>query len=220
MVTNNNYDSAALEMAKKFEQALSDKPIEEQLAVSIISKNVINGCSWEFIRSNPEIKRNFEAFKASKTCSIQEVTYNHQKKVTGYIIYMQMERLLDLLGPNNCGPLAQKDVQLANKHRQEAAFALTKKIQSGYTGKIGIFCTNDSQTITVSGKAYPAYAVTLKELCAICQKAGYGIVVSGEPRDPQQVLQREDAVLKTLLVAPSSNALFIDIAPMGKQRRR
>ena len=164
MKTNNEVDGRVLEAAKRFEKALADKPVEEQIAVGLISKNVINGCSWEFVNKNAIIKENYEAFKNSNTCSINEVTYNHQKGVTGYLIYIKMDRLLELLGPANCGPLVQKDVEYAEKHRKEAGESLIKKIQKGYSGMIGIYCTNDSQTITVSGKSYPAYAVTLKEL--------------------------------------------------------
>lgn len=217
MKTNNAVSGAQLEAAKAFERALSDKPVEEQLAVGIISKNVLNGCSWELVRMDPQLRRYEKEFAESKTCSLQKVTYNRQQGVQGYLVYIQMSRLLEILGPNNKGPLIASDLEIAKKHREEAGTALIDRIKSGYSGKIGIFCTNDSQTITVSGKTYPAYAVTLKELCMFCDKTGYGIVVGGEPRDPKQVLQREDAVIENLLVAPSSNALFIDIAPMKKR---
>lgn len=217
MKTNNAVSGAQLEAAKAFERALSDKPVEEQLAVGIISKNVLNGCSWELCRMDPQLRRYENEFAQSKTCSLQKITYNRQQGVQGYLVYMQMGRLLELLGPNNKGPLIASDLELARKHREEAGVALIERIKSGYTGKIGIYCTNDTQTITVSGKTFPAYAVTLKELCMFCGKTGYGIVIGGEPRDPQEVLRREDAVIESLLVAPSSNAMFIDIAPMKRR---
>ena len=220
----NNVGGREIDAAKRFEQALAQYPSEVQMAVGLISKNVLNGCSWELCRYTPDIRREYENFRQSKICSIQEVTYNHKSSQSeahpqGYLIYMQMGKLLDILVDKNGGPLRLADVQIANKHRQEAIEALTKRLVSGYKGKIGIFCTNDSQTITINGKALPAYAVTLHELCTICQETGYGIVISGEPRDPQQVIQREDAVIKSLVVAPSSNALLLDVAPMGKRGR-
>lgn len=209
-----NMDSATREAAKRFEQVLSSRPVEEQLCVGLISKNVLNGCSWEFVRANPEIRRNMEAFKKSTVCSVQEVTYNHERGIYGYLIYMKMDYLCKLLGPAMGGPLLDRDLQLASKHREEAKTALIKKIKQGYKGRLGIFCTNDSQAITVDGKTFPAYALTLKEVCTICKQLGYGVVVNKIVRDPMEVLKREDAVLKSLTVAPSSNALFIDIAPM------
>ena len=217
MKTNNAVSNEDYEAARRFQQALESKPVEEQLAVSLIAKNVINGCSWEFVRANPQLRRNKADFDKSPYCSIQEVTYSHSKKIYGYLVYMQMSRLLELLGPQNNGPLSNKDVEIASQHRKEAGEAFIKRLGEGYQGKIGIFCTNDSQTISIQGKTYPAYAVTLKEACSICEQMGYGIVVSGEPRNPQQVLQREDAVLKSLVVAPSSNALFIEVGKMKKR---
>ena len=208
-------DANAMAAAKRFEDALSSKPIEEQIAVGLISKNVLNGCSWEFVRTNPEIRQNLEAFKNSKVCNIQKVTYNHQQGIYGYLVYMKMDHLCNLLGPANNGPLEDRDLQIATQHRQEAIQSLAKKMSTGYKGRIGIFCTNDSQSITVAGKTFPAYAITLKELCTICNQMNYGIVINNVPRKPADILQREDGVIERLTVAPSSNALFIDIAPLA-----
>lgn len=207
-------DANAMAAAKRFEDALSSKPIEEQIAVGLISKNVLNGCSWEFVRTNPEIRQNLDAFKNSKVCNVQKVTYNHQQGIYGYLVYMQMNHLCNLLGPANNGPLEDRDLQIATHHRNEAIQSLAKKIKSGYMGRIGIFCTNDSQSVTVNGKTFPAYAITLKELCTICSQLNYGILINNNVRKPNEVLEREDGVIERLTVAPSSNALFIDIAPL------
>ena len=218
MVTNNEVSASEVEAAKAFEAELGKRPIEEQLAVGLISKNVLNGCSWEFVRSVNDLRRHEEDFRNSKTCSLQAVTYSRREGIYGYLVYMQMGKLLEILDTKNKGPLTSKDIDLANKHRKEAVESLMVLLQKGFQGKIGIYCTNDTQTITVKGTAYKAFAVTLRELCNILLKYGYGVVVSGIPRDPNEVLKREDAIIKSLVVAPSSNALFIDIAPMGKRR--
>lgn len=41
-------------------------------------------------------------------------------------------------------------------------------------------------------------------------------MIGEELRDPGEVLQKEDMVIENLLITPSVNALFIDIAPMKK----
>lgn len=197
-----------------FAEALSTRPAEEQIAASTIAKNILNGCCWEFVRSNPDIKKNLDAFKNSKVCSVQKVVYNRKQGIYGYLVYMQMQALCNLFDESNKGPISAKDLKRACEHREEAKMGLLKKLQKGYSGRIGIFCTNDSQTITVDGKSYPAFAVTLKELCAICSKLGYGLDLGGTVRSPQDVLAREDAVIENLTVAPSSNALFINVAKM------
>lgn len=217
MKTNQVISDTNLEVAMAFERALSDKPVEEQLAASLVAKNVLNGCSWEFCRMDPQLRQYEAEFANSNTCSLQKVTYNRLMGIKGYLLYIKMDRLLDLLGPNNRGPLNVSDLELAKQHRKEARRALIERIKSGYAGKIGIFSTNDSQIITISGKSFPVYAVTLKELCELCEIAGYGIVVGNQTREPKQILEHEDEVIECLLLAPSSNALIIDIAPMKKR---
>lgn len=206
-----------LKTAKAFERALSNKPIEEQLAASIVAKNVLNGCSWEFCRADQQLKEYESEFKKSTTCKLQKVTYNRAMGVTGYLVSIKMERLLELLGPNNKGPLSASEVETAKENHIDSGAALIERIRSGYAGKIAIYHTYDTQTITIQGRTLPAYAMTLKELCVCCKKMGYGIVIGGVPRDPLQVMQREDAVIEALLLAPSSNALFIEIGPMKER---
>lgn len=210
-MSNVNVSQKTLDAAKRYEEMLKNRPVEEQLAVGLISKNVLNGCSWEFVRDNPEIKRCEDEFAKSNVCSLQRVTYNASKGVYGYLIYMQMDHLCNLLGPKMGGPLNERDLAIASKHRQEAQVAFAKKLMNGYEGMVGIFCTNDCQAITVSGVTYPAYAITLKELCIICQKYNYGIELMGRVVAPTDIVKREDAVLKNSVVAPNSNALFISV---------
>lgn len=200
--------------ADQFARNLEKYPPEEQYAVGAISKNILNGCSWEFVRKNSEATSLVSAFQKNPNCSIQEVTYSHKAGVKGYLVYMNLSYLCNLLGKEAPGLLNQRDLILASEHRKEAILSLAKKMQSGYRGKIGIYCTNDSQSITVDAKTFPAYAVSLSELCQVCQRYNYGMLIDGGMRSPAQVMQREDYVLQSLVVAPSSNALFIDIAPM------
>lgn len=213
---SNVNQNAQLEAAsQRFAENLSKYPIEEQLAVNAISKNVLNGCSWEFVRQTTEFKRHLEEFRANPNVSVQEVMYNHQNKTGGYLVYMNLSYLCNILNKEAPGLINAKDLEMASKHREEAVESLYKKMQSkSFRGRIGIFCTNDSQSITVSGKTYPAYAVSLREMLQVAERCGYGVEVAGAVRQPEDVLKREDAVLKSLTVAPSSNAIFIDIAPL------
>ena len=42
----------------------------------------------------------------------------------------------------------------------------------------------------------------------------YGFKVGSSIRSPQEIKSHLDGVIQACIVAPSSNALFIDIAPM------
>lgn len=212
MNTTNN--ASLHERAMQFARNMLKYPDEEQLAVNTISKNVLNGCPWEFVRSTPEFRSLKGAFDANPNVSLQDVTYDHNMGKTGYLVYMDMAYLCNILRKEAPGLIDGNDLARAQKHREEAAKGLIEKMKAGYRGVVGIYCTNDSQTITVSGKTYPAFSVTLRELLQVASKMGYGIVFGKSVRDPQSAMAKEDALLKALVVAPSSNAMFISIAPM------
>ena len=200
--------------AQKFAENISKYPIEEQIAIGVISKNVMNGCSWEFVRHNREVERNLEAFKNNPHVNVQQVTYSHNKGIGGYLVSMDFQYMLELLRKEAPGLFSQEDLNYIAQHRQKALVDLTKLMAGKFRGRIGVYCTNDSSTITKDGKSFPAFAITLVELLQVAQKCGYGIVVDNIPRAPGDVYKRMTAMLKAATVAPSSNALFFDIAPM------
>lgn len=211
---NMNNDMRTQAAAQRFAENLSKYPIEEQIAVGAISKNVLNGCSWEFIRKSKDFLETRDRFKQNPNVSLQEVVYDHHKGVSGFLVCMHMKYLCNLLAKEAPGLIRPEDLQRANKHRQDAILSLYNKMKTGYKGRIGIYCTNDSQSITIQGKTFPAYAVTLLEMLQVADNAGYGVLVNGSVRAPRDVASHEDAVLKALEVAPSGNALFINIGPM------
>ena len=43
-------DERLMAAAQRFADNMEKYPVEEQLAVTLISKNILNGCSWELVR--------------------------------------------------------------------------------------------------------------------------------------------------------------------------
>lgn len=207
-------NEALMAAAQQFATNLEKYPEEEQMAVSLISKNVLNGCSWELTRNNGDIRKMRDKLLENPNTDIKEITYSHSKKITGFLVYMKLDRLVGILQREALGVFDQKALSGALQHRKDAVAACAKLMDKKYRGRIGMFCTNDSKTITVDGRSYPAFALTLSELCSICANKGYGFAVGSTVRTPDEVRAHLDAVLKACIVAPSSNAVFIDIAPM------
>ena len=179
------------------------RSIEEQIAIGLVSKNVLNGCSWEFVRDNKDVRNNEGEFRQSKYCNLI-------KNKTGYIVTITFQRILEILNKEARGLFDKRDLELASKHRQEALVSLDNKMKKGYNGKIGIFCTNDSTSITINGVTYPAYAVTLQELLTVCTRNNYGLMMGGI-RTPNQVAAKAEQVMQILDMAPSGNALLVEI---------
>ena len=209
----NKANSAQRKMEKAFERALGKAPVEEQLAACAITKNLMNGCSWAFC--GEEIKEYESDFAKSRTCRMQQVTYDRETGTMGCLVSMQLGRILELLGPDNGGPLTAKDVEIIEKGREEAGIALIDRLKSGYAGIIAIYHTGSSGSVTINGMTFPAFVLPLQDVCYICSRIGYGIVVGGIPRDPSQVMRREDALIKALMLTPSCDGLLIKVAPMN-----
>lgn len=199
-------EMAIQQAAKRFEASMANYPYEEQIAVGLVAKNLHNGCSWEFVRNNPEVARAAEDFKKSSTCNLVKIK-------NGYIVTITMNRILEILNKEAKGVFSQEELRSASDHRQQAFVALDSKMKKGYNGRIGIFCTNDSTAITIQGKTYPAFAVTFNELITLCIRNNYGLKL-GSLRTPTEASAVADKIIPLLDLAPSGNALLIDIMKM------
>lgn len=214
--TQNNVSKTSQEqLAQQFADNLAkNQPIEMQIAIGLISQNMLRGCSWEFVRHNSDIDANLEAFKNNPSVSAQKITYSRSPLQTGYLVYVRLDEALRVFEQSAPGLIAPKELQYASRHHQEAVAQLQAMMTSGYKGVIGIYCTNDSQTITIRGRSYPAFAVTMNELLQLCVRNRYGLIIGGAVRQPNQVQERADAIIEAATVAPSSNALLFEVAPL------
>lgn len=210
-------DKAIRAAAQRFENNLSKYPYEEQIAVGAVMRNLLNGCSWEFSAPNPEIKRNLELFKNSKTCSVQSVTMSVDPIKKGYLIYMKMDYLISLLAKEAPGLVSKKDLERASNHRQSAVVGLNVLLRKGFKGTVGIFCTNDTQSVTIDGERMNAFAVSFREAMQVCERCNYSLILNYNGRvialSPAEAMKKENAILDKLEVAPSKNALLINLAP-------
>lgn len=207
-VSNNNAVAA-----EAYAENLAKYPEEVQLVLRNIMVNCLNGCSWEFIRENPEVKKYIAAIRANKNLDVLDVVYNHKANITGYLLYADFNYAINVI--RSCAPnLFNEGIyQKAEEHRKQAISSLIKLMKGKYKGRIGIYCTNDSQAITIDGKTYPAFAVSLPEFISISEQLNYGIANKGGVTVIDAVKKNPRGFIKALTVAPSSNAIFINIAP-------
>lgn len=211
----NRRDEGVSADERRFMDYLEKLPEEEQLAVNLISKNIVNGCSWEFVRDKSKLRRMEKNFQQNPNVSLTPVVYHHgNPSVSGYLVYMKLDYLLKTLHAASPNLITAEDAKRASEKRQAACLNLAKKMQKGYSGRIGIYCTNDSENITISSKSYPAYAVTFAEFCQIAVKMNYGVKFAGGIANARQCEQNATKVIAGCEVAPSSNALLLDIAPL------
>lgn len=201
----NNINKTAEAAAIRFANELQKYPLEVSVGVGIIIPNLVNGCSWGIVNdTNEEYKKCLDAIKSNGNMSSYKIR-------GGYLVTMNMDYLLSILGRIASGYVTQRDLQIASEHRKKALVDLEKFMKKGGSGKIGIYNLNDSPRITVKGVTYPAFCVTMPDLLALCVRNGYGLKLGGVVRTPNQVASHIGQVIPRLEIAPSSNALFIEI---------
>lgn len=201
-VINQSAQAAAI----RFATELQKYPPEVAVGVGIVIPNLVNGCSWGFVNdSNEEFKKCLSAIDSNPNMSSFKIK-------GGYLVNINMDYLLPLLSRITSGYVTQRDLQIAGEHRKKALVDLEKFMKKGGTGRIGIYNLNDSPRITVKGISYPAFCVTMPDLLTMCVRNGYGLKLGGVVRTPGQVANHINQVIPKLEIAPSGNALFIEIA--------
>ena len=199
--TNDPNVKAAFQFAK----ALESYPEEVGMAVGTIIENFVNGCSWAFI---PDSNREYLTYSemVEKNPEMTSV-----KVRGGYLLTMNMDYLIQVLRRTAGNYVTPKDLELASAHRQEALVKLDKYMKNKNQGVIGIYCLNDSPSITIDGIRYPALCVTLNDLLALCVRNGYYLKLGGHRRTPKEVAAHSREVISRLSLPPSRNALMIEL---------
>ena len=212
----NVQNSQANMAAVRFATELQKYPVEVAVGVGIVIPNLVNGCSWGFVTdTNEEYKRIQENIENNPNMSSFKIK-------NGYLFTINMDYLLCILSKVAGGFVTQKDLQIASEHRQESLVKIDKflrkngaSMRKGEAVTIGIYNLNDSPRITISGKSYSAFCITLVDLLALCVRTGYNIRVNDKGKfrvlTPGQASNNVLKVVETLEVAPSGNALLIDL---------
>lgn len=200
-----NINQAVEAAAIRFANALQSYPAEVAVGVGIVIPNLVNGCSWGFVNdSNAEFKKCLNAIHSNPNMFAFKIK-------NGYLLNMNMDYLVSILSKVASGYVTDRDLQIAIRHRQKALSDLEKFFKKGGSGKIGIFNLNDSPRITVKGVSYPAFCVTLPDLLAMCVRNGYGLKLGAKVRTPGEVSNKLLQVVERLEIAPSGNALFVEV---------
>jgi hypothetical protein len=202
---DNNLNMVNDAAAIRFSQELDKLPPEVGEVVTLVIPEFMNGCSWGFIKDNDEVfKKHIPAIQKNPKMSVFKVS-------GGYLVFMNMLYLVDLLKRISSGYITNKEYVIAEKNREKALFELNKELSKGERGLVGIYNLNDTNRITVKGKVYPAFCVSVNEFLTACIRNNRKIKVQGKVYTPDDISKNVTNFIKTLIIAPSGNALFVDV---------
>ena len=88
---------------------------------------------------------------------------------------------------------------------------LLNKGKKGFSGLVGIYCTNDTTSITYKAITYPAFRLPIAMVLQICNTFKYMVKVNGEWVTPQKAMSLGQALFDSLIVSPTKTGAFIGI---------
>lgn len=201
MSTQNN--NAGIDYAKK----AKNLPVSTQVAIVTVLPNIANGAFWGFTTVN-EVKEYAEDLKKDSNIQLRRVGNN-------VIVEVTPNYLLQATATVGQELVTQKDVDRMTSFSAKAVVEFEKfllnKGKKGFSGLIGIYCTNDTTSISYKGTSYPAFRLPLSKALQICNKFKYMVKVNGQWIAPQQAMSSGQALFDSLIVSPTKTGVFIEI---------
>lgn len=199
----NQSNNSSVDYAKK----AKNLPVSTQFAIVTVLPNIANGAFWGFStvtdaqKYAEELKKdsNIQLRRAGKDV-IVEVAPNYLMSATASV----GQELI-----------TKKDVDRMNDYSAKAVVEFEKfllnKGKKGFSGLVGIYCTNDTTSISYKGTTYPAFRLPIAMVLQICNTFKYMVKVNGEWVAPQKAMSLGQALFDSLIVSPTKTGAFIEI---------
>lgn len=184
-------------------------PASLQFAIVTLLKNIPNGAFWGFT-SYAEAKKYAEALKQDSNIVARRIGTGD-----AVLIEINPDYLLKAVSAVDASLLNQTDVQNMQKGIATAGAQLEKflinKADKNYTGLVGIYCTNDTPTITYKGTAYPAFRINIMAALNALANWGYQVRVGDKFMPSQAAAQSGSALFASMQLSPTSTGVFMQI---------
>lgn len=202
MATQTN--NASVDYAKK----AKNLPVSTQVAIVTVLPNIANGAFWGFSTVN-EMKEYAEELKKDNNIQLRRVG---SKDV---IVEVAPNYLLSVASSVGQELVTQKDISRMQDFSAKAVVEFEKfllnKAKKGFTGMVGVYCTNDTTSISYKGTSYPAFRLPLAKALQICNKFKYMVKVNGQWLAPNQAMNAGQSLLDSLIISPTKTGVFIEV---------
>ena len=169
----------------------------------------MNGAFWGF-NSYKEAAKYAEALKGDKSITIR--TLHGGEHV---VLEINPDYLLKAVSAAAPDLLTQQDVANMKKGVVEGQAQLEKFLirnaDKNFANMVGIYCVNDTTSITYKGTAYPSFRIPATTALNALANWGYQIRVGDRFMTPQQAAQAGSALFKSMVMSPTNTGVFIQI---------
>ena len=209
-MANNNVNEEAVKNAANV-AGKNAKALSEGMQYALITclPNIGNGAFWGF-DTLQNVKKHADVIKSDNNITARKLAN------TGCIIEVDPNYIMTAAVSALPGAINQNDIAGMKKAMGEAEaefikFLIKKGKTGNFVGKIGIYCINDSTSITLKGVSYPAFRLPISKVLDICNKLGYQIKVGVNFIAPVQAIQAGNALFDSFELSPTKTGVFCEI---------
>lgn len=194
-------------VVSNYAKKAKELPISTQFAIVTVLPNIANGAFWGFSSVN-DAKKHAEELKKDENIQLRRVGND-------VIVEVTPDYLLKATASVGQELITQKDVSRMTEFSAKAIVEFEKFLISrgkkGFSGMVGIYCTNDTTSISYKGTSYPAFRLPLAKALQICNKFKYMVKVKNAWVAPQQAMASGQDLFDSLIVSPTKTGVFIEI---------
>ena len=181
-----------------------------QFAMVTAMPNIINGAFWGFCQPAEAIKYK-DSLRMNKNI--------HVKKINGgCLVEVQPDYLLSNMSAIDPTLVTQTDIANIKIGIAQAVSEMDKFLErKAKDGKfrnslLGIYCVNDSTSITFKGVRYPAFRVDLGTALKLLAKHNYKVKINNNYVPAMSAMNDIKMMCSNMLLSPTNTGVFIDIS--------
>lgn len=212
---NANNEAALKARADEAAKRTAQMPDGVKYAVLKVLGNIKNGAFWGFTDMS-DVMQHMEAIKKNSPNILA------RKLGNACIIEVAPNYMISSVQAIDPQAISQQMIQDIQNARAEAHVAFERfLIRSGknmektnhqFTGTVGLYCTNDVQTMAYRGVQYPAFRVTLADALNYMKRYNYSVKINGQF---VPATQAGAGVWDSMLLLPTKNGVLLEIAAGG-----
>lgn len=180
-----------------------------QFAIVQCMPNIVNGAFWGFCDAAEAMKYK-DGLKSNSNVSVKKISGGCLVEVNPEYLIQQMVKIDPTL-------VDQKDMQNIKEGIAKAVSQLDKylarkaKDSTFKQTLLGIYCINDTPTISYKGERYPAFRVELSTALKLLGKYGYKVKVGGS-YVPAGSISSVKELCSSMQVSPTNTGVFINVS--------
>lgn len=184
-----------------------------QYAIVTVLRNISNGAFWGFT-TMADIEKHFEVLR-------QEANIKARKLGNACLLEINpsfMVQSMQIIDPTS---ITNKDLDVIQQAMSDAEIAFEKflinkgsklgKMGEQFSGTIGIYCVNNTETINYKGTVFPAFRINMDTALKLLGAYGYEIQVGSRYLPPQQASSSGQLLWDSTKLAPTKTGVFIDV---------